>query len=214
MKALLQFGVLLLIAALPAFAQQNCPAPVTPVIQWTGLISGCTSAQGVCYAGEPITFRAVPSSGTPIYPACMQYDWEFGDGAPHSSSATPTHIFPLPYGEGFVTSVRVFSNAGAGFDQAFIKVIAATVTPKIDSFTCNRVRVSRGQAIHLAWSVRDAVSVELQPDSYKPALGVNTYDVKPAATKTFVLIAHGLNSNALSTPITVVVGARRRPARH
>lgn len=48
---------------------------------------GASATTGV--APLPVAFSASASGGTPPY----TYDWNFGDGSPHASGATPSHTF-------------------------------------------------------------------------------------------------------------------------
>jgi PKD domain-containing protein len=207
--AILACGFVLFLSA--DMLAQSCPAPAQPKIQFVGQTSGCTQDFGPCALGEQLLFSAVPAAGG-TYPACMAYFWLFGDGA-DSNQPTPLHAYATA-GEFFV-NVQVFSENGDAFAGAPLNVVSATVTPVITSFTTSALRVIKGKPIVLRWVVRDATRIKIDPINVTLDPSVGMYKFVPSETRTYKLSAFGIAAIAESkTPITVLVGPRRRPVRH
>ena len=60
-------------------------------LAWTG--TGCTEIGGQCKASDPVAFRAVGTGYNFSCNGTHTYDWDFGDGSAHSTSAQPSHPY-------------------------------------------------------------------------------------------------------------------------
>lgn len=192
-------------------AQEPCPPPADPVLQWVGQTSGCTPANGLpCQFGEVIIFSVSPFTGG-SYPPCVTYFWDFGDGE-SSELASPAHVYGVT-GTFFVL-VRVRGGDVDVFDGKPMVIIPATVVPVIERFGASATAVLRGRTVVLSWSTRNATSLRIDPLGVTLGPTVTSYSFVPTATRTYTLTAFGSAAFRISGPVTVVVSTRRRAARH
>jgi len=214
----------ILLAALPASLSALCHQPPVPKIDWVGTLTGCSPGTGPCAAYEPINFFAKTADGS-SFEACDHFDWDFGDGSPHSSLQNPTHIFAFP--GSFPVSLLITNDTGLFESDARFVIVAATVLPAIVEFKATPNQVTPGQTTVFSWNTANTtrgVRIENVHSSSVPAVllvtiqqSIGTYSFIPNATMAYTLTAFGDAAQITSpAPITVeVVGASRgRAVRH
>ena len=196
-------------AAVTLHASQPCLPPAPPALHWLGQTTGCTeSNQTACAAGEIIVFSVTPVEGN-AYPGCITYLWQFGDGAT-STQPSPAHAYVL--NGAFFVLVTVSNGQESETDGKQI-IIAATVTPSVESFTATPAAVRRGETVVLAWVTRTATEVQIDGLGVRLPATQASYAFVPTATKTYQLVAFSGSATARSAPTTVYVSAKRRAVR-
>lgn len=76
-------------------------------LAWTG--TNCTEISGNCKASDPVAFRAVGTGYNFSCNGTHTYDWDFGDGSAHSTSAQPSH----PYTNAGTYNVKLLVGNGS-----------------------------------------------------------------------------------------------------
>ncbi len=90
----------------------GCSVSCTPVVPATGVAGGAVAFQGA--------YLSSGCTGTP------SFDWDFGDGSPHSSEVNPSHTYP--YGGTFRWALTV-TLGGASATTSGAILIASTLAP-------------------------------------------------------------------------------------
>ena len=188
-------------------AQENCPPPGEPVMHWAGTLSGCTDVNQLpCEVNESIVFSVTPSGGG-LYPGCVTYFWDFGDGVTSTEQA-PSHSFA------FEASFFVLVGVRGGLEELFDgKTIAVTtVVPRVQSFSASATTVRRGRLVVLSWATTNATTVRIDPIGVSLPATTTSFSIFPTVTRTYTLTAFGGAAFSVSKPVTVVVTELRRLA--
>lgn len=121
----------------------------------------------------------------------MAYDWDFGDGAPHLSSPSPTHV----YASGTYTATLQVSDGKGGTATASVRIDAGNTppTPKITT-PSKDLRFRVGQSIVLSGSAIDPQDGVLAADqlSWRVLLHHNEHThpfVSPTAGSSITMTA-------------------------
>ena len=214
--------VTLLFASSSWASPTACPPPPTVKIDWVGTLTGCSPGTSPCAASEPIQFSAKPISGS--FAACHVFDWDFGDGFPHSSLQNPTHSFAST--GTFPIFLKVTNAAGQEqSDGNGLTVVAATTLPSIDDFNATPSRVTLGQSVVFSWITRNASQgiriVNVHPTSVQAVIdrvstkASGTIQFTPRETMTYTLTAKGdAGTQTKQITVEVVIVKRGRAVKH
>jgi PKD repeat protein len=95
-------------AAQPTYGGGNSDGFVTGIaLSPAPLSASATAAPASGPSPLAVAFQGVPSGGVPPY----TFDWDFGDGSPHSSQQNPTHTYTL--GGDYTAVLKVTDSGGA-----------------------------------------------------------------------------------------------------
>jgi len=113
----------------------------------TGLNVGFTAAASTDPNGDPLSF-----------------DWDFGDGSPHASSAATNHVYAV---DGTYTVRLTVSDGKGGIDKATVKIYAGNTAPFATVTTPAEGALYRdGQPVVLQASGSDAEDGALPPGAF------------------------------------------------
>jgi hypothetical protein len=215
-------AAVLAVGALVAQAQPcNCPTVPAVQIDWLGSVSGCKPGGPSCATGETIQFT-LKSLGRP-FQVCDVFDWDFGDGSPHSTQQNPTHVYTTTLEDARV--IFLITNCSVTFDGDArpLFVVPLTTLPSIASFTASSSRISPGQSVTLTWTTGNgSKGVRIESAQTSGATPIVKVDRGPSGSYTFVpsqsmdvrLTAFGDAAQRVSGPIRIEILKRHRAARH
>ena len=112
-------------------------------------------------ADRQLRRHAGPSTPTPT--DVLTYDWDFGDGSPHGTSATPTHTYTSP---GTFTAKLTVDDGNGAQDSATIQITVGNEPPDvaIDAPVASK-KFSVGETLTLVGSAEDPESGTLPNSS-------------------------------------------------
>ena len=192
-------------------------------IDFVGTLTGCAKGVGQCAATEQISFFARTPIGS-SFEACDQFDWDFADGTPHSSSRNPTHIFVGP--GSYAVTLTVTNDSGGRVVAGATVPVILTVFPTIIFFRATPPQVQTGGRVVLEWSTGNTprgIRIDVEPALFQPlpfpVIGqpsVGRYEFTPEKSMTCTLTAYG-DASYRTSSITVDLVPRqqkRRAVRH
>jgi hypothetical protein len=163
-----------------------CPTgqPAPPSFDFSGPFSQCSSASGVCRAGEYVEF----ATDIPI-DACDTLTWSFGDGTGVSTNASRvSHQFTLPNFQSFATYT----------------VSAAVIRASGSAVFSRQVSIEPGCTATVPQTAVSGTPVVFMADTFPPGFGavISLPGVSfPGPSATFVSWKFGDGTTGLGTPI-------------
>ena len=87
------------------------------------------ASQDVQYGASPLTVHFTGEDSSDPNEDPLTYDWDFGDGSPHSSQASPTHTFTAPGPASYPVTLTV--SDGSAQDTATLLVSVNNTPPSV-----------------------------------------------------------------------------------